>query len=105
MNEISQLILSNIGEGEDNATHLKELVNISGLSERDLRKTIEGLRRTGFVIVSSSNGYYKPSTLTEVRRHIRKESRRAMSIFYTLKSARQLETVMEERGGEMIDNG
>jgi biotin operon repressor len=109
---VSQLILDSIGVGEDNATHSKRLIDISGLTERELRKVIEQLRRSGTVIISSNKGYYLPETVDELQHYINKESKRAKSIFYTLKTAKVLEKTMLNRSqhigtleSEDIDNG
>ena len=92
-----QLIADSIGTGEENATASKTLQQIAGICERDLRKIIERLRRSGVVIISASDGgYYKPETAAELKRFIHKEQARASSVLYTLKSAKQL---LREWGG------
>ncbi len=83
-------ILSLIGAGEENAIHLSELVSITSLHNRELRKRIEQLRRSGTVIISSKKGYFRPLDNSEVGRYIKQEERRARSIFRTLKAARKL---------------
>lgn len=80
-------ILQLIGTGEENAIHLCELIKYTKLHNRELRKCIEQLRRSGEVIISGNNGYYKPETKEELKRYIRQETHRAKSIFFTLKSA------------------
>jgi biotin operon repressor len=89
---ISQLILANIGTGEDNAVTLHTLMSISGLSERATRQTVEKLRRSGAVICSSDKGYYRPADVGELRRYIHRERSRANSIDITLVSAERLLT-------------
>ncbi len=84
------IILSAIGTGEAAARPADDLQKLTGLTAREVRKIIEGLRRAGHVIISSDQGYYFPETVEELRRHINKESRRARSIFFTLRSARAL---------------
>ncbi|HCB95342.1 MAG TPA: hypothetical protein DEP65_06775 [Ruminococcus sp.] len=64
-------ILSLIGAGEENAIHLCDLIHITGLGNREIRKCIETLRSY------------------EVDRYVRQETGRAKSIFYTLKAARK----------------
>lgn len=91
-------ILNNIGSGEENAIHLCELRAKTGLCDRELRKNIETLRRSGTVIISSSKGYFKPQNRSEVDRYIKQETHRAKSIFYTLKHARELNKTFEEVG-------
>lgn len=93
----AEQVLAAIGTGASAARSSKELRRIAGIgSDRELRRTIETLRRSGHVIISGDRGYYLPETAAEVKRHIKKESRRARSIFFTLKSARELEKKMEK---------
>ena len=97
----SLLIWENIGTGRENATSSERLQQISGLCERDLRKTIEQLRRSGRVIISAvDGGYYKPANAAELKRFIHKENSRALSVLTTLKSAKQL---LKEWDGEAVD--
>lgn len=83
-------ILSCIREGKENAVHLSELIQYSGMPERTVRRIIRYLRRQGIVIISSQSGYYFPADETELRVFIKQEERRAKSVFYTLRAARQL---------------
>lgn len=87
---VSEMILQAIGTGESGAVSAEQLTMITGLNDRELRKAVERLRRDGYVIISSEGGYYYPETVEEVKRYISKESRRARSIFFTLRSAREL---------------
>lgn len=89
-------ILQLIGTGEENAIHLCELIKHTKLHNRELRKCIEQLRRSGFVIISNPSGYFKPNTSIELERYINQETHRAKSIFYTLKNARQMMKQLEE---------
>ncbi len=89
-------ILSAIGTGCENARHKKQLVRLTGMNERALRKSIEHLRREGFVIISDKSGYYFPKTTDELEDYVRTVSKRARSTFYTLKSARQMLKTMQE---------
>lgn len=82
-------ILNLIGTGEENAIHLDELMNLTGMGNRELRKCIETLRRSGAVIISNQNGYFQPLRPHEVERYVKQETGRAKSIFYTLKAARK----------------
>lgn len=82
-------ILTLIGVGEENAVHLSDLMRITGIGNREIRKCIETLRRNGAVIISNKNGYFKPLRPYEVDRYVRQETGRAKSIFYTIKAARK----------------
>ena len=82
-------ILSAIGEGQENAVHLSELIRISGMTDRELRKTIEYIRRQGIVIISGNSGYYFPADEAELKAFVRREEHRAKSIIVTLRPAKR----------------
>ncbi len=88
-------ILSLIGEGESEAVSLRSLSILSGEEERHLRKEIEEYRRAGIPVLSGMNGYYFPETAEEIREYIRKEEKRARSIFYTLRGAKKALSAFE----------
>lgn len=83
-------ILDMLKTGEKNAVHLKSIMKKTELKNRGVRKCIEHLRRSGTVIISNKNGYFKPETPDELQKYINQEEHRAKSVFYTLKNARQL---------------
>ena len=86
-----------IPTGKDHAIHANILARKAGVTMRELRHQLELLRRTGEVILSSVNGYYLPSDLSEVTAYRKKEEQRAKSIFRSLRSARQLEKRLSEK--------
>lgn len=59
-------ILSQIRYGEKNGIFMKDHAERVNLSERDLRKSIEHIRRSGIVILSGKAGYYFPSNKSEL---------------------------------------
>ena len=83
------MLISVIGTGEQNAIHLKEIIKLTKISNRLVRKYIEDLRRSGAVIIANDNGYFFPGTDAEIKKYIKQEESRAKSIFFTLKSARR----------------
>ena len=93
----NDIILSALRTGRDNYITTDYLKQITGLPERDVRRVIEDLRRHGAVILSDNNGYYLPENAAELESFVRKETKRAKSVFYTLKSARRL---LREWGGD-----
>ena len=95
-------ILRAISSGSENARHKSELLRLTGMQDRELRKLIEFLRRKGIVIISDINGYYFPADEAELKAYIAQESSRARSVFYTLRSAKNLLRRLEEAyfGGE-----
>jgi biotin operon repressor len=88
-------ILSCIGKGAKNSISLNRLIALTGFENRILRRHIEKLRRSGIVIVSGENGgYYFPESPDELLQYINRETKRARSLFYTLRAARQLYKTM-----------
>ena len=90
-------ILHYIGVGENNAIHAGELAKLTRAGIREISFCIEELRRNGEVILSSSNGYFKPETMAEVNAHINRERSRASNILKTLKTVEEY-----KRKAEMI---
>ncbi len=86
--ELYKRILSCFRYGRANAIHLHELERLSGLDSRSLRKIIELMRRNGECICSDETGYYRPETLSELEKYIKRVEATAKSLFYTLKTAR-----------------
>ena len=82
-------ILSLIGYGKENAVHLAEIISLTKTENRIVRREIELLRRSGYVIVSDPDGYYFPANAHELSRYIKRTEKTAKSIFYTLQSARK----------------
>ena len=105
---ISEKLLQAIGKGEENALHLADLVQLTQLSERDTRRVIESLRRSGAVVCSSGRGYFKPDTPDELRRYVRQEQARSRSIYRRTASARKLLKSWNENaefdGVSLLDN-
>ena len=77
--------------GKDNAVTRKYLCQITKLSDREMRKEIAKARRVTPILNSQDGkGYYQPNKedYREVEDFIRQESKRAKSIFYNLKGAK-----------------
>lgn len=84
-------ILKYIPIGMENAVERPFLCQMTGLSDRDMRKEIARVRREHPILnTQEGNGYYQPSLKDkeEVKRYINQESKRAKSIFYALKGAK-----------------
>ena len=86
MNEIN--IADLIPQGKGNAITRQQLVKITGLTDREVRKEIS-LARFNEPILSTEKGYYKPDTWVEVERWIAQEQARAKSIFRSMRGARE----------------
>ena len=82
-------ILSFLKHGKDRAIPRRDLVRLTRLDERILRKHIETIRRSSVCILSDASGYYLPRNLDEIQRYIKRTERTAKSTFYTLRAARE----------------
>lgn len=99
------ILLTLIGHGADNAIHLADLVRLTGLESRIVRKRIETLRRRGYVICADESGYYYPTSFLELSRYIRRTERQAKSILFTLKAARRRLAELSSDGDENSAGG
>ena len=73
-------IWNSIRCGEENAKHVKELEAVTKLENRPLRKCIEQLRRSGYIIAANEKGYFRPKTKEELKQYILTEESRAESL-------------------------
>lgn len=74
---ISKLLL----EGAQNGLHLRDLVRITGWTEREVRQQIHHERLAGVPILSdNSTGYYLPGNDGEKERFVRSMKNRAREI-------------------------
>lgn len=79
-----------IPHGEEHAVKLRDLVNLTGLSGREVYKAVESLRRQGNVICATDAGYFRPTNKDELRRYIRRANARVRSESILLHPARKL---------------
>jgi hypothetical protein len=98
-------VLQFLQYGRDNAIVGRDLRAKTGLPDRVLRKTLEGIRRGGQVVISGDTGYFIPATLEELQGYIKQEEYRARSTFFTLQSARQLAEKMQAQGEQLRMEG
>lgn len=89
-------ILSLLRYRKENAIPRREFVGRVKIGEREVRRSIEIIRRTGICVISDSTGYYLPGSKLEIERYIRKTERTAKSHFYTLRAARNALKKYEE---------
>lgn len=77
-----RLLISNLLQrGSDNGLTITDLVRLTGLDERIIRRRINRERRDGILIISDNvHGYFLAENVEEVRRFIRSMSRRAREI-------------------------
>lgn len=84
--------------GAENGMTLKELVNLTGLAEREVQRHIQAERKMGLLILSDNqNGYFLPETPDDIQRFARSMSRRAAEI---AKIARAAEAALADMAGQ-----
>ena len=77
-----------LNRGQQNATHLKQLVVLADLPERAVRRQIEAERKGGTMILSDcKGGYFLPGDPDELKRFSRSMARRANKIMTVAKTA------------------
>jgi hypothetical protein len=91
-------------EGQKNAVPRRDLIAITGLSDRTLRSQIAAERRAGALILSCTDnggGYFRaePGNAEELRRYIRSMTRRGCETFAALSAAKAALEEMEGAAG------
>lgn len=91
------MIADRLKVGKENATSTAELCAVLGFENaRDLRNAIAKERKAGAVILSScTGGYFLPGSKAEVEEFIHTQDKKARSIMFVLKSARQYMNTIE----------
>lgn len=85
--------------GQSKSVSREYLTNMTGFSDRRVRRSIERLRVAGMIICSSSsvNGYWKPTKRSEVQQFIDEMDSRAKMCFTSIKAARRYMKVHEDQ--------
>ena len=75
------IIYSLIPEGRDKAISRRDLIDVSGLSDSEIRATIKELRLVGKIITSHSaiKGYYRPETREQAMEFVREQRHRGLA--------------------------
>lgn len=83
-------ILDFIPKGEMNSVSRRELMQFTGRTDREIRQMIAKARRE-VPILNFGNGYFIPTEQErdKARRWYRQEAKRARSIFYAAKAAKE----------------
>lgn len=98
-------------EGQENAISRRDLIALTGMSDRALRKAIASERRAGALILSSveygSSGYFRPSqgNAGELRRYIASMTSRGRETFAVLKAAKAALAEIERSAAGDGENG
>ena len=100
-------ILRFIPFGKDSAVHLRDLVALSGLHERDIRRLIERARAAGEFILSDDRGYWRADPHTEegaaeIMRWYRREGGRIRALAKRLEPVRQRVEASRAVGADQI---
>ena len=78
--------------GAETAIPRRDLMTLTGFSDRELRRQIEAERRRGIPILSDNvNGYYLPADDTERKRFVNSMLHRAMEIASVAAAVEQAE--------------
>ena len=84
------MITNLIFEGKDNAVTRAQLCAITGMTDRDVRKHIEQLRRVGHIIINNQDGkgYYISDDIDKIEKQYKQNKNRALSILVNQKFLR-----------------
>lgn len=81
-------ILEFIPFGRSNAIKRKDLMDILGVTDRDMRNLISDARKkTPIINLSDGEGYYRPNEKEDLMKYIMQESARAKKILDNIKVA------------------
>ena len=81
-------ILEYIPFGRDNAIKRKNLRDLTGLSDRDMRRAIELARKeTPIINLQDGRGYYRPDDRDDLQRYVLQEQARAKKILQNINVA------------------
>ena len=76
-----KLISDLLHKGRDNGLTLQDLVRLTGIDERTIRRRIHAERKSGILIMADCvNGYFLPEDTHDVRRFIHSMSNRSKEI-------------------------
>lgn len=95
-------ILDHIGIGKANAVTREELTQRLSLTDRKIRNMIEDARREGALIINAGDGtgYYLSDNLEDLKRQLKMNHNRAMSILVQQKHLRRRIKELEEKNGQ-----
>lgn len=90
-------------QGRGNGLTLHDLVRITGIDEREIRRKIHAERKTGQLIMADcKNGYFLPENLQDIQQFARSMAHRASEI---LAVARAAEKAAAEAEGQISVGG
>ena len=101
---LSKELLKLIPEGEENAVHMKTLADYLNVEGRDIRREVLNLRKKERIIASSQNGYFIPTTKSELLKYYREARGRALTTLSSLKKTRRVLRAMGLNPDEKEDS-
>lgn len=94
-----------IGTGRNNAVDRFQLMELTGLPDRRVRKLIQEARERGEIIINAQDGrgYYKSDDLGELEKQYNANHRRAMSVLRQQKYLKQkIREAAAKEGGQVF---
>lgn len=87
-----QDVVDLVPEGAENAVSMGQLVILSGVTERAVRKAVELARNDGIAIATCASGYYKPlpDDYEKLKHYYNARHHAAMTTLIGLKATRRL---------------
>ena len=93
-----QLISDLLHKGRDNGLTLQDLVKLTGMDERTIRRKIHVERKSGMLIMADCvHGYFLPEDTYDVRRFIHSMSNRSKEIAAVSRAAEDALAKMENQ--------
>ena len=88
---IYQLLKKHGARGRQNAMTTKQLMHLTGLSQREITKAVERERLKHFICSQMTNGggYYRPATTAEVLAYINSQEKRIAKHALSMRLARR----------------
>lgn len=95
-------IMSFMPTGRDNAVSMRYVAQMTRMSERDVRSTVNEARLAGHMIIGDDHGYYVAGSVDELIVYffrLRKHTKTTQSIL------RKVKRTLKDRGVDPDDNG
>ncbi|WP_026493076.1 hypothetical protein [Butyrivibrio sp. XPD2002] len=87
---LEEIILSLIPKGHEKAISGTKLDILADTEERDRKRTIEHLRKHGYLICANNNGYFIAETMDELKDYVRTVKRRIKTTGETIRKANKI---------------
>ena len=91
-------LYSEIPVGKDNAISRYDLRTKLGMSDRKMREVIHDAKVAGYLICSTSRGYYIPDDIEDIKHQYFREKKRIASTYAAI---RQMRAILKDKGVEV----